>query len=405
MSQQDAAQPALSATGTSDNGPVTCPLRTDNTRIYYVPQEQTVPVIDSLLFPGSSVGLPGTTSPSGTASGGDYILAWLPGVGYAGFLQVPEHLQVATAGQEVCFEVVKAFKPVKSKSILELRGLAFNPSLFTVGFGKLVADMNDCKKGVKYTYNPESVLTVLKDIWNTAETRGPFTRPHVPKDSHKSTSEKTHQMQQSSQRPAKKRKSASYETKQLNRALLLNELVATGMSRERAAEILDTESSGWGVRVSTGSKDQLDLTIEVFRPHQSAPIISAPFETVYKEVAKLWKQEFEAPKPKSPKPSRYTRQQEKTAAALEQRLQTEGLNDIQKEQMRQMIAEVVKPITQEQQETRTEIQKSGVYQGEHGSFRMLQSPTESIESHIVMNGHPVIAAEWLLLNVSFARNS
>ena len=139
---------------------------------------------------------------------------------------------------------------------------------------------------------------------------------------------------------------------QLNRDLLLRELTATGMSGERAVHILDKESAGWGVAVSTGNDDQLNLTIQVYRPGHTAPVITAPFETVYKEVAKLWKMEFDTPKPKPvPKPTRYTRQQERAAAVLEQRLQTEGLNETQKQQMRDMIAEALRPLadTQEQQ--------------------------------------------------------
>ena len=68
--------------------------------------------------------------------------------------------------------VLQTFKAVKSKAIVELRGLAFNPSIFTAGFGKLVADMNDCKRGARYPYDPDSVLTVLTDLWDKAELPG-----------------------------------------------------------------------------------------------------------------------------------------------------------------------------------------------------------------------------------------
>lgn len=145
---------------------------------------------------------------------------------------------------------------------------------------------------------------------------------------------------------------------QLNRDLLLRELTATGMSGERAAHILDKESAGWGVAVSTGNDDQLNLTIQVYRPGHTAPVITAPFETVYKEVAKLWKMEFDTPKPKPvPKPTRYTRQQERAAAVLEQRLQTEGLNETQKQQMRDMIAEALRPLADTQEQHSVKIDK------------------------------------------------
>lgn len=39
---------------------------------------------------------------------------------------------------------------------------------------------------------------------------------------------------------------------QLNRDNLLRELTATGMSEERAIQILDNESAGWGVVLLTG---------------------------------------------------------------------------------------------------------------------------------------------------------
>lgn len=145
---------------------------------------------------------------------------------------------------------------------------------------------------------------------------------------------------------------------QLNRDLLLRELMATGMSGERAAQILDTESAGWGVAVLTGNDEQLNLTIQVYRPGHSAPVITAPFETVYREVAKLWKVEFDTPKPKAvAKTTRYTRQQERAAAVLQQRLQTEGLNEIQKQQMLDMIAEALRPLADTQEQHATKIDK------------------------------------------------
>lgn len=65
---------------------------------------------------------------------------------------------------------------MKSKAIVELRGLAFNPSTFTTGFGKLVADMNDCKRGAKYPYDPDSVMTALTDLWYKADAGRSFAR-------------------------------------------------------------------------------------------------------------------------------------------------------------------------------------------------------------------------------------
>ena len=183
----------------------------------------------------------------------------------------------------------------------------------------------------------------------------------------------------------------SVVTMQLNRDLLLRELMATGMSGERAAQILDTESAGWGVAVLTGNDEQLNLTIQVYRPGHAAPVITAPFETVYKEVAKLWKVEFDTPKPKAiAKPTRYTRQQERAAAALQQRLQTEGLNEIQKQQMRDMIAEALRPLADTQEQHATKID-----QVEHDQSAI----TKSLDSHAhtmqqIMPALQQIASGW-----------
>ena len=173
--------------------------------MYYVPQDQVDLIVEGLLQPAAFVEFAGTTQPAGKARGGDYILVWLPyQIGYSGFFQISGAPEVMTAGQTVqlklckvstqeqilllrCAEVpckhsserypcVQAFAPVKSKTILELRGLAFNPTMFTVGFGKLVADMDDCKKGNKYKYDPDSILAVITHMWNQAEAAGPFLR-------------------------------------------------------------------------------------------------------------------------------------------------------------------------------------------------------------------------------------
>lgn len=100
-----------------------------------------------------------------------------------------------------------------------------------------------------------------------------------------------------------------------------------------------------------GSDKEPALVFQVFEPDASIPVITAPFETVYKEVAKLWKREFDNSKAKPAlKVPRYTRQQERCAAALEGRLQSEGLNAIQQQQMREMIAEAIRPLADEQQQ-------------------------------------------------------
>ena len=110
----------------------------------------------------------------------------------------------------------------------------------------------------------------------------------------------------------------------------------------------------------TGSDDQLNLTIQVYRPGHSAPVITAPFETVYKEVAKLWKVEFDTPKPKAaPEQKRYTRQQKRDAAALERHLQTEGLNPTQLQQMLDFVAKTMRPIAAVQGQHSAKIAQHG----------------------------------------------
>lgn len=138
---------------------------------------------------------------------------------------------------------------------------------------------------------------------------------------------------------------------------MLKELLALGIPSEHARHIMDVESSGWGVNLLVGSNDVLDLTLEVFRPHSVMPVITAPFEKVYKQVAILWKQEFDTPKPTSaPQSSRYTRQQERAAAAMEERLQSEGLSDIQMQQVKSVVADTVNVLAQQQQQTHSEVQ-------------------------------------------------
>lgn len=163
------------------------------------------------------------------------------------------------------------------------------------------------------------------------------------------------------------------------------------MSGERAAQILDKESAGWGVAVLTGNDDQLNLTIQVYRPGHSVPVITAPFETVYKEVAKLWKVEFDTPKPRAPaKPTRYTRQQERVAAALEQRLQTEGLNEIQTQQMRDMIAEALRPLANTQEQHGAKIEK--VEQDQSALTKSLEGHAQSMQQ--IMPALQQIANSW-----------
>lgn len=141
---------------------------------------------------------------------------------------------------------------------------------------------------------------------------------------------------------------------QLHRDMLLNKLLALNISSKRARQIVDTDSSGWRLEMLVGANKMLDLTFQVFRPNSAVPVITAPFEEVYSRVALLWKQEFDSPKPKSvPRSSHHTRQQERNAAAMEERMQSEGLSPIQLHQVQSVVAAVV---TKQQQQTQSDMQ-------------------------------------------------
>ena len=136
--------------------------------------------------------------------------------------------------------------------------------------------------------------------------------------------------------------------------MLMDCLRDEGFSQSKAQQMWDSvaRSKSWTITKIPSADDEPALIFQVFKSDQPlTPIITAPFETVYKQLAKLWKKDFEDTqlKPASKAP-RYTRQQEKTAAAKEVHLLTEGLNEVQMKQMRDMIADSLKPIAEEQQQ-------------------------------------------------------
>ena len=134
---------------------------------------------------------------------------------------------------------------------------------------------------------------------------------------------------------------------QLNEDLLMDHLRDAGFSQAAAFDLVKNASQGWRIHVS--DNEERAETLQVFRPGQVTPVITAPWETVYREVAKLWKKESGTPK-STPAQLPYTRQRQQAQAAMDRQLDTEGLSNIQMQQMRQTIAEALQPIAEEQQQ-------------------------------------------------------
>ena len=102
--------------------------------------------------------------------------------------------------------------------------------------------------------------------------------------------------------------------------------------------------------------DVASLQFKVFRPNATAAVITAPFETVYSKMAKLLWEEHGQPKSKAkPAIDRGTRQRTRIAAAWEKRLQADGLSNIQMQQMREVVAELMQPVMDEQQQQKQHI--------------------------------------------------
>ena len=161
---------------------------------------------------------------------------------------------------------------------------------------------------------------------------------------------------------------------QLNQDMMRQALLKVGFSAERAEHVLQHESHGWGMQCTTGQDPELHLVVHVYGPRKSQPVISSDYESVFEKTAQFWKTEYLDPKPPRPATKRYTRQQKKATAALEQRFETEGLNDIQKQQLQAMMAECLKPLAdvqQQQKSTLDSIQKDQT--NDHKSISDLSS--------------------------------
>ena len=135
---------------------------------------------------------------------------------------------------------------------------------------------------------------------------------------------------------------------QLNEPILLEQLRVVGFSQERAQEVLKQHADkGWHFN----TKIEGLVVVQVFKPRASTPIVTATeLPELYKKLAHVWKEELMDPRPKGAPRPRYTRQQQRAAADLEDRQKKEGLNDIQLKQMRDMMSEMVKPLADQQQQ-------------------------------------------------------
>ena len=137
--------------------------------------------------------------------------------------------------------------------------------------------------------------------------------------------------------------------------MLLKELLAVGFSAERAHQVMDQDSKGWEVTLLPNAERELTMTFQVFKPNCTAPMLTAPFETLYRQVAELWKAEFGQHKPNN-RPKKYTRQQQKALAAVQDKIHSEGLNDTQLEQVRKMVAESFQAVLHEQTELKQAVE-------------------------------------------------
>ncbi|DBA66661.1 TPA: hypothetical protein ACH3X2_000076 [Trebouxia sp. C0005] len=343
-------------------------LSQDNTRIYYVTKGEAAR-IEAKLKPGATITLSGAAEQAVTAPGGDHLFIWMPdAVGYVGVVTLPERRQSSGEPGKVQLEatVVMVFdKPVGAKSLDAMAGLACNPYMLNVDFGEKVCELTGSRRDAKFPYDPESVLAALKLLWHGA----------VPVDRQGNQAiTNSSGWRQRSQPLKRTKKRRLTEVKELNQDMMRQALLKVGFSAERAEHVLQHESHGWGMQCTTGQDPELHLVVHVYGPRKSQPVISSDYESVFEKTAQFWKTEYLDPKPPRPATKRYTRQQKKATAALEQRFETEGLNDIQKQQLQAMMAECLKPLAdvqQQQKSTLDSIQKDQT--NDHKSISDLSS--------------------------------
>lgn len=138
---------------------------------------------------------------------------------------------------------------------------------------------------------------------------------------------------------------------QLNKTILLEQLRTVGFSRERAQEVLQQQSNkGW---IFVTKVDEQDWTHEfqIFRPRASTPCVTdTELARLYNKLALLWMEELERPQPRTAAKSRNTRLQERAAAEQQERLRTQGLTDIQLQQVRDAVDQAIKPVLDAQQQ-------------------------------------------------------
>ena len=161
---------------------------------------------------------------------------------------------------------------------------------------------------------------------------------------------------------------------QLNRTRLLDSLRELGVTAEQAGHVLDSCIRDWGVLVHTGDGPELTMTVKVYKPNHSEPVISASWETVHMKLAQLFKKEFLTPQRSTPH-VRFTRQQAATDVAREEHIRTQGLNDVQLQQVRDMLTQTTKPIVDKQTQSETNLQASlqAIYNSLQAIVPMLQS--------------------------------
>ena len=77
---------------------------------------------------------------------------------------------------------------------------------------------------------------------------------------------------------------------QLNQQRLLTEMCAVGFSEDHAHQVLDQGGKDWEVCLVPSHEQE--LTVHVFRPDCSTPVLTAQYQDLYKKVAQHWKAEL-----------------------------------------------------------------------------------------------------------------
>ena len=159
---------------------------------------------------------------------------------------------------------------------------------------------------------------------------------------------------------------------QLNEPILLEQLRIVGFSQNDAEKLLRQQSNrGWFFYTKI---DDQGHEFQVFKPRASNPSVTGTeLHRLYNRLALLWKDELERPKPRAATQSRNTRFQERAAAEHEDRVKTQGLSNIQLQQVRDAVSEAIKPLADQQQQQGSKVEAiAASYAGINNACNQLQ---------------------------------